>query len=56
MSVTVDSGLATGKSETTALYAKGVGLIENVTKMKDGKKTSTQTLRLTKLEGAKSTE
>jgi hypothetical protein len=51
----VDAGLARVTIDQTSIYAKGIGLVETVTKQGRGKKQSTQVLRLVKVEEAKAT-
>jgi len=54
LTTAVGGGLAQEKSEQTALYGKGIGLVQLVSKTKVGKKTVTNELKLVKIEEAKS--
>jgi len=52
----VGAGPAREMSEQTALYGKGIGMIEFVSKMRVGKKTLSRVLRLVKLEEPKGSD
>ncbi|AIE86430.1 hypothetical protein [Fimbriimonas ginsengisoli] len=49
----IDRGLARGREDTTAIYAKGIGLVESVSKHKERNKEVKDELRLIKFEEAK---
>lgn len=54
LTTTVGGGFAQEKSEQIALYGKGIGLVQLISKTKVGKKTVTNELKLVKIEEAKS--